>query len=102
MTSVKVSSPSGAPQVHSVHDSGGLYAVGQALSAFFDGNQGGLFAQGQVDAEAQQLLLDSITAVVPAKEAAACLGPQARGWLPHSCLPGGSHARGARGQGAWQ
>jgi len=85
-----------------VHDRGGLYAVGQALSAFFDGNQGGLFAQGQVDAEAQQLLLDSITAVVPAKEAAACLGPQARGWLPHSCLPGGSHERGARGQGAWQ
>jgi hypothetical protein len=42
----------------------------RALSAFFDGNQGGLFAQGQVDAAAQQLLLvqDCITAVVPAKE----------------------------------
>ena len=78
--------PSGAPQVHSVHDSGGLYAVGQALSAFFDGNQGGLFAQGQVDAAAQQLLLDSITAVVPAKEASACLGPQGDGSLTLACL----------------
>jgi hypothetical protein len=63
-----------------------LYAVGQALSAFFNGNQGGLFAQGQVDAQAQQLLLDSITAEVPAKEAAACLGPQGDGSLTLACL----------------
>ncbi len=41
---------------------------------------------GQVDAAAQQLLLDSITAVVPAKEAAACLGPQGDGSLTLACL----------------
>ncbi len=102
-TSVRVTSPAGVSHVHSVHhDSGGLYAVGQALSAFFDGRQGGLFAPGQVDAQAQQLMLDSITEFMPEKEASACLGPWPGGWHDHPDLPGGGHAGGARWQGAWQ
>ncbi len=49
MTSVRVFTAAGAPRVYSVHDAGGLHAVGQALSAYFDGRSGSLFAPAQVD-----------------------------------------------------
>jgi hypothetical protein len=66
--------------------SGGLYAVGQALNAYFDGRSGGMFAPGQVDAHAQQLMLDSISRFVPAEEAKTCLGPRGDGTLTLPCL----------------
>ena len=86
MTSIKVSTASGGSQVHSVHESGGLYAVGQALSAYFDGRSGGLFAPGQVDPRAQQLMLGSISSFVPTEEAKTCLGPRGDGTLTLPCL----------------
>ncbi len=49
----------------SVHDRGGLAAVGDVLSRYFDGRQpGGLFATGQVDRAAQQLLLGVVDTMV--------------------------------------
>jgi hypothetical protein len=76
--------------------------VGQALSAFFEGQTGGLFAPGQVDTQAQQPMLASIDRFVPAEEAHSCLAPQARRWLSHSAMLGGGVEGGARGQGSWQ
>ncbi len=67
-----------------------------------DGRQGGLFAAGQVDAQAQQLMLDSVTEFVPDKEASACLGPQGDGMITLACLEEAMQAGGARWQGAWQ
>jgi hypothetical protein len=41
---------------------------------------------GQVDAQAQQLMLDSISCFVPSEEAATCLGPRGDGTLTLACL----------------
>jgi hypothetical protein len=75
------------PHVVSVHDRGGVAAVGAALSAYFDGSQpGGLFAPGQVDPDAQELLLGALDAKVPQEQAQACAGPDGDGLITHACL----------------
>jgi hypothetical protein len=102
MTSVKVSSPSGAPQVHSVHDSGGLYAVGQALSAFFDRWQSGRAVCTGSGGCTNATAIAGLHHRGNASQGGCSLPGTPRGWLPHSGLPCGSHGRGARGQGAWQ
>ena len=38
------------------------------------------------DAQAQQLMLDSVSSFVPAEEAATCLGPRGDGTLTLACL----------------
>ncbi len=71
----------------SVHDIGGLAAGGDALSRFFDGRQpDGLFAPGQVDRGAQQLLLDAVDTVVGQEQAHACAGPEGDGLITKGCL----------------
>jgi hypothetical protein len=57
---------------------------------YFDGRQpGGLFAPGQVDRAAQQLLLGAVDAVVGQEQAQACAGPEGDGLITKVCL---SHA----------
>jgi hypothetical protein len=70
----------------SVHAAGGLAKVGDALSAFFDGNGGGLFAPSTVSAEDQDLLLAAVDRFVPPKEVARCRGPGGDGLVSLECL----------------
>ena len=79
ITAVSSPGPGGQAVRHSVHDVGGVAAVGDALSAFFDGNAGGLFAPGQVSVADQNLLLSAVDRTVPAEEAQHCLGPSGDG-----------------------
>lgn len=83
-----VSSPGadGQPVRRSVHDAGGVAAVGDALSAFFDGSAGGLFAPGQVSIADQDLLLAAVDRTVPAEESQRCKGPDADGTVSAACL----------------
>jgi hypothetical protein len=87
ITAVSVPGSNGQPAVRrSVHEPGGVAAVGDALSAFFDGSSGGLFAPGDVSAADQDLLLAAVDRTVPAAEALHCKGPAAVGTISAACL----------------
>jgi hypothetical protein len=86
ITAVRTLGPDGQPAVRSVHQPGGVAAVGEALSAFFDGRRGGLFAPGQVSVADQDLLLGALDRQVPAAEAQLCKGPGADGSITAACL----------------
>ena len=86
ITAVSVPGPGGQAVRRSVHDAGGVAAVGDALSAFFDGQAGGLFAPGQVSAADQDVLLAAVDRTVPAEEAQHCKGPAADGTVSAACL----------------
>ena len=86
ITAVSVPGPDGQPVRHSVHEAGGVAAVGDALSAYFDGSAGGLFAPGDVSAADQALLLAAVDRTVPAAEALKCKGPAADGTVSAACL----------------
>ena len=47
---------------------------------------GGLFAPGQVDPAAQELLLGALDAFVQPEQATACAGPNGDGHITHACL----------------
>jgi hypothetical protein len=85
-TAVRVQRSNGGSESVSVHQSGGLAAVGDALSAFFDGAQGGLFAPGQVCVADQDLLLAAVDRVVPPEEVVRCRGPDGDGLVTVECL----------------
>ncbi len=59
-TAVRVATPGAGSAVVFVHDHGGLARVGDALSAFFDGDQGGLFASGAVSGADQDMMLAAV------------------------------------------
>ncbi len=86
ITAVSVPGPDGQPVRRSVHDAGGVAAVGDALSAFFDGDAGGLFAPGQVSLADQDLLLAAVDRTVPFEEAQRCKGPAQDGSVSAGCL----------------
>lgn len=86
ITSVSLPGPDGQLVQRSVHDAGGVAAVGDALSAFFDGSSGGLFAPGDVSTADQDLLLAAVDRTVPAEEALLCKGPAADGTVSVACL----------------
>jgi len=85
LTAVKGRTAGGQGTVFSVHEPGGVAQVGQVLSAFFDGRNGGLFAPAVLDVAAQDLLLGALGSRVPDREAAACLGPAGDGSLTVEC-----------------
>ena len=85
-TAMRVQRPDGGSDTVSVHAAGGLAKVGDALSAFFDGNGGGLFAPSAVSAEDQDLLLAAVDRFVPPKEVARCRGPAGDGLVSLECL----------------
>ncbi len=61
--------------------------MGKALSAYFDGcRPGGLFAPGQVDTGAQELLLGALDAFVQPEQAQVCGRPEGDGLLTTACL----------------
>jgi hypothetical protein len=84
-TAMQVQRPDGGSDTVSVHAAGGLAKVGDALSAFFDGNGGGLFAPSTVSAEDQDLLLAAVDRFVPPKEVARCRGPGGDGLVSLEC-----------------
>ena len=84
-TAMQVQRPHGGSDTVSVHAAGGLAKVGDALSAFFDGNGGGLFAPSTVSAEDQDLLLAAVDRFVPPKEVARCRGPGGDGLVSLEC-----------------
>jgi hypothetical protein len=92
MTAVAVPQKSGiaggqSARVVTVHERGGLAAVGEALSRYFDGKQpDGLFAPGVVDPAAQHLLLSALDRVVGQEQAVACAGPDGDGLITKACL----------------
>ena len=86
ITAVSVPGTDGSPVLRSVHDAGGVAAVGDALSAYFDGSAGGLFAPGDVNVDDQDLLLAAVDRTVPAAEAELCKGPAADGTVSAACL----------------
>lgn len=86
ITAVRALGPDGQPVVRSVHQPGGVAAVGEALSAFFDGRRGGLFAPGQVSVADQDVLLDALDRRVPAAEVQLCKGPNVDGTVTAACL----------------
>jgi hypothetical protein len=83
---VAVKGPDGSDSSCCVMERGGVARVGAALSAYFDGRAGGLYAPGPVDASAQDLLLDALATSVPSKEARVCLGPEGSGLLTKACV----------------
>ena len=78
--------PGGQEVAHSVHDPGGVAKVGDLLSAYFDGQAGGLFAPGNVSVAAQDLLRAAVDRFVPAEEALHCMGPSLDGTVTLACL----------------
>ena len=85
-TAVRVQQPGGGSHTVSVHDSGGLAKVGDALSAFFDGARGGLFAPSAVNTADQDLLLAAVDRFVPPEEVVRCRGPAGDGSVTVDCL----------------
>jgi len=85
-TAVRVQLPGGASEVVSVHNTGGLARVGDALSAFFDGNAGGLFAPSVVHSADQDVLLAAVDRFVPPEEVVRCRGPAGDGLVTTECL----------------
>ena len=85
-TAVRVPQPDGGSASVSVHESGGLAKVGDALSAFFDGSQGGLFSPSQVSTADQDLLLAAVDRFVPPGEVVRCRGPAGDGTVTTDCL----------------
>ena len=86
-TAVRVQQPGGGSATVSVHESGGLAKVGDALSAFFDGTQaGGLFAPSAVNTADQDLLLAAVDRFVPPEEVVRCRGPAGDGSVTLDCL----------------